>query len=244
MPDPPLAAQLRQLVYGQLLARTVCVAAELRLADELVDGPATAETLARRTTTDHIALHRLLRGLVAFGVLADIGDGRFALTDLGQTLRSDRPDSALPTALLAATVTGPAWDRLGSVVRSGKPAFPDAFGTDFFGYLEQNPDARAIFDRSQEAGIALELPEILSCVDLADALIVDVGGGDGALLAAVLAANPASRGILADLYMMCLFAGGQERSADDYAQLLAVAGFSAVRTTRLSTGAGVLEAEP
>jgi hypothetical protein len=171
-------------------------------AEQAREGPLDARGLAERTGADPAALTRLLRALAAFGVLEAAGTTppvRYRLTPLGATLRSDAPGSALPTALLALSATGPAWQRLPHVVREGRPAYAAEHGVDFFAHLDGDPWLRGVFDRSQETGLALELRGVLDALDLTGTgVVVDVGGGDGALLAGVLTACPRLRGVLVD----------------------------------------------
>ncbi|MFS0696771.1 methyltransferase [Streptomyces nitrosporeus] len=197
------AWRMREMIYGHVRSRAVCAAAELGLADAIGDRSPTAAELATTTGADPALLSRLLRALVSFGVLRRGPGGgaeSYGLTPLGETLRSDAPASALPTALLVATTMAPVWERLTEVVRSGRPAFADVFGTDFFSHLDGDPWLRGIFDRSQETGLALELRGLLQGVDFSGPLsVVDVGGGDGALLTGLLQDRPAVRGVLVDL---------------------------------------------
>ncbi|MEZ0095767.1 DUF6875 domain-containing protein [Streptacidiphilus sp. EB129] len=193
------AWQMRQMIYGHLQSRAVCAMAELGLADLLTRRPLTAAELAGATGADPDLLQRLLRALTAFGVLRGTRLDRFALTALGATLRSDAPASALPTALLVSGLVSHAWNGLSQVVRSGRPSFAEEFGQDFFGHLDGDPELRAIFDRSQETGLALELESVLGAVDLSEARrLVDVGGGDGAMLTGMLDAHPQLTGVLVD----------------------------------------------
>ncbi|WP_049887727.1 methyltransferase [Saccharopolyspora spinosa] len=196
MSDP--ARQVRELLYGQLLSRALQAFAVLGVADELGDVVKSLDVLAERVGARPEPLRRLLRALAAFEVLVEPEPDHFGLAVLGHALRSDAPGSALPTALLATGEVGQAWDQLLETVRSGRPGFERAFGTSFFGYLELKPGLRTMFDRSQESGLRAELPDILRAVDLADGTVVDVGGGDGALLAGVLSAAPGLRGVLVD----------------------------------------------
>lgn len=192
------AVTMRRLLYGRIVSAALCTAAELRLPDLLHEGPKTADELAARTDAHPGALRRLMRALVAFDVVAERADGAYELTALGGTLRSDVPGTALPTALLAGEL-GRAWDALGVTVRSGGPAFDATFGTDFFTYLGTKPDLRETFYASQAADLDLTLEELAAVGFASYGTIVDVGGGDGALLAQVLAACPGSRGVLVDL---------------------------------------------
>ncbi len=194
------ARRMRHLVYGHLRSRAVCAMAELGLADLLGDDRLTATELARLSDADPALLARLLRALAVFGVLREEGAGQFALTPLGATLRGDAPGSALATALLASAAVAPAWQQLPEVVRSGRPAFAAEFGREFFAHLESDPELRSLFDRSQETGLALELESVVGAVDLSGPhTLVDVGGGDAAMLTGLLDAFPQLSGILVDL---------------------------------------------
>ncbi len=193
------AAAIRELLYGRLVSDALCVMAEFKLADELAAGPLPVSALAERSAADAAALYRLLRALGAFGVVVEDPPMVFALTPLGQALRSDAPATAAPTAALISAVVGPAWDRLSGTLRTGRAAFLETCHDGFFGYLDGDPPLREVFDQSQEAGLALELPTILASLDLAGSRrLVDVGSGDGALSAALLAAYPDLRATLVD----------------------------------------------
>jgi hypothetical protein len=198
--DTAEAWRMRRLIFGHIRSRAVCAMAELGLADRIGSGCATHAELTAATGADPDLLTRLLRSLVAFGVLRqDDETGGYALTGLGATLRSGAMGSALPTALLASAVTGLAWDAIPQAVRSGQPGCPQVHGADFFDVLDRNPSLRALFDRSQEAGLELELDGIVGALDLTGVgSVVDVGGGDGALLCALLSARPALRGTVLD----------------------------------------------
>ncbi|MDJ0383056.1 methyltransferase [Streptomyces sp. G-G2] len=197
------AWRMRELIYGQLRSRAIGAMAELGLADVLGHGARTADQLASQVGADRALLPRLLRALASFEILhLEHRDGQqlFSLTPLGETLRSDGPGSALPTALLVASTVAPAWERLTQVVRTGRPAFTEVFGQDFFSHLGDDTRLRGIFDRSQETGLALELEGLLGAVDFTGPLsVADIGGGDAALLTGLLADRPELRGTLVDL---------------------------------------------
>jgi hypothetical protein len=193
------AVAVRDLLYGRLVSHALCAMTEFKIADQLAAGPLPVGTLAGLSAVDADALYRLLRALSAFGVVVEGPATFFALTPLGDALRTDVPATAAPTAALISAVVGPAWNELSHTLRTGKAAFPEIFSADFFGYLDGNPPLREVFDQSQEAGLALELPTILASLDLAGARhLVDVGSGDGALSAALLTANPGLRATLVD----------------------------------------------
>ncbi|TCB97867.1 methyltransferase [Micromonospora zingiberis] len=195
--DTGPAIAMRRLLFGQLLSRAVQTLVTLGVPELLADGPRTVDELARLTGTQVRPLRRLLTALVVFDVVAAEPDDHFGLTPLGATLRQDVPASAAPTALLAAGEVGEAWDDLRDTVRTGRAAFERTHGEGFFDHLRRDATTRLVFDRSQEAGLMVELPGILAAVGQPDVgTVVDVGGGDGALLAAVLTAEPTLRGVL------------------------------------------------
>jgi hypothetical protein len=193
------AAEMRQMLYGHLRSRALCAAVVLGIPEIIGTGCRTADELATATATDPGALYRLLRALAAVGALAEKPGRQFTCTPLGATLRMDAPGTAGPTALLIDSVVGAAWDGLLDTVRTGRPAFEWLTGTDFFSHLNEQPAVRETFDRSQAAGLVLELDDLAAAIPVRpDATVVDVGGGDGALLVHLLADRPGCRGVLAD----------------------------------------------
>ncbi|MFG2651369.1 methyltransferase [Streptomyces sp. NPDC048436] len=194
------ATQMRMLLYSQLVSRSVSVLVRLQIPEQLSGRSRSVQALADHTGAHPLALERLLRALVPFGVLAEEAPGVFALTPLGATLRPDAVGSARPTAQLLAGEIGTTWTQLEYTARTGQSAFQQVYGSDLFAYLEQQPELREIFDRSQAAGLSLETDEIFSSISFDGYRhIVDVGGGDGALLCAVLERAPGSVGTLVDL---------------------------------------------
>jgi SAM-dependent methyltransferase len=178
----------------------VRVACELGLADQLAGGPRTAGELAAATGTHRPSLLRLLRALAARGVFTEPEPERFELTPLGATLRSDHPLSmreAYP--LIPADVQ--AWARLDHSIRTGGSAFEEVHGQGYWDYMAAHPEESERFDGTQRAASRLELRTLLPAYDGWDRLgwLVDVGGGNGAFLAGILARFPGMRGTLLDL---------------------------------------------
>jgi hypothetical protein len=147
------------------------------------------------------ALYRLLRLLGEFGVFAELEGRRFGLTPLSELLRGDAEGSMRGWAMMVETPwRREAWGHLLEAVRTGRPAFELAHGKPFFDYLREHPDEAAVFDLAM-TGISRQV--IASIVDAYDfgrfETVVDVGGGNGAPLAAILADNPGVRGVLYEL---------------------------------------------
>jgi hypothetical protein len=192
------AAALIGLVVGAYAAQAVCVAARLGVADELADGPQPVGAIARRIGAHEPALYRLLRAVADTGVVAELDGRRFALTPLGEVLRSDVPGSLRAWATLVGMPFwhGP-WSALHEAVRTGAAAFDRVHGTGLFDYVGQNSEAGEAFGAGMAAMYTHQT--ILGDYDLRGAgTIVDVGGDRGAVLAAILSANPHLRGVLFD----------------------------------------------
>ena len=197
--EPPTVA-LRRLVNGYQVTQAIHVAASLGIADLLRDGPRASDELARKTETHAPSLHRVLRALAAVGVLHEGDDGRFALTAIGECLRSDAPE---PVGGWAAFAGRPyhfqAWAALLHGVRTGESPFRSVHGTDIWDYRASHPEEGAIFDAAMTDIMRRANRHLLAAYDFGRfGTVVDVGGGRGAFLGAVLEANPRMRGILFD----------------------------------------------
>jgi hypothetical protein len=198
--DETPTVALRRLVNGYQVSQAIHVAATLGIADLLRDGPRDSEALARETDAHAPSLHRVLRALASVGVLHEGDDGRFALTAIGECLRSD---AAEPVGGWAAYVGSPShwqsWGNLLHGVRTGENAFRAVHGTDVWEYRAQHPHESAIFDGAMTAIMLRANRHVLAAYDFGRfATVVDVGGGRGAFLNAVLDANPRMRGVLFD----------------------------------------------
>lgn len=190
---------LLRMMGGYHASQALHVAATLGLADLLDAGPLTVQELAQATATDAPALGRLLRALASVGVFAE-ADGRFTLTPLADYLRASVPGSLRAWAMnLGQPSVWNTWGRFLDSVRTGQPAFPSLYGTSAWEYREAHPEANAIFNQAMTDLSVGEVNAIVESYDFSSAgTLVDVGGGEGALLAAILAANSPMRGILFD----------------------------------------------
>jgi hypothetical protein len=201
-PDAPSRApgsprsHLARLLAGNQVQQAVHVAAKLGIADLLAGGPRPAGELAREAGAHPAALARLLRALAAFGVFAEEADGRWALTPAAALLRRGAPGSMRAFALWAGDVSYRVFGALEHSVRTGEPAFEHLFGAEFFAWLAEHPEDAAVFDEMM-AGNTAGVTPLLAARDFSVArVVVDVGGGRGELLAAVLRAHPHLRGVL------------------------------------------------
>src|SRR6478672_2935952 len=198
--DETPTVALRRLTNGYQVTQAIHVAAALGIADRLRDGPRDSDALAQETATHAPALHRVLRALASVGVLHEDGDGRFALTAIGECLRSD---AAEPVGAWAAFVGRPyhwqAWGALLHGVRTGESPFHSVHGTDTWAYRASHPEEGAIFDAAMTDIMRRANAHLLAVYDFARfGTVVDVGGGRGAFLGAVLEAHPGMHGVLFD----------------------------------------------
>lgn len=189
------------LSAGHVAARALHEVAELGVADALDTEPRSTAELAMATGADADALHRLLRLLEAHGLFVSEGDGRWRHSESSRWLRSDHPRSLRAFArMMGLPMNWEAFAGLGRTVRSGEPGYASLDPPGLWAYLAANPDERVVF---QEAMIAKAHDDVGAAVAAHDfsayRCLVDVGGGQGHLLRAVLAASPATRGILFEL---------------------------------------------
>lgn len=196
---PPYAAVLR-MALGAWVAQALYVAARLGVADHLRDGPKTAEELAATTGAHPQALYRLLRALASVGVFAEEEDGRFRLTRLAEGLRSDVPKSARwMLIMLGDEWHWRPWGHLIHAVQTGETAVEHVYGMDTFAYMREHPDAAAVFNKAMAVQVSVSHAEVIEAYDFSTlGTIVDVGGGSGALITAILKSYPRVRGILFD----------------------------------------------
>jgi DNA-binding Lrp family transcriptional regulator len=196
---PPAAAMMDMLLWAWRV-QGISVAAELKVADALADGPLTPTELARRVGADPDALARLMRALISEGIFAR-RDGRFALNALGETLRSDAPTSM---AGMARMVGHPSyrehWSGLVDAVRTGEAYPPKLRGMGSWEWLETQPEVAAVFNDAMTSVSEFAVEPVVAAYDFSGfSTIVDVGGGHGRLLSAIVAATPGARGVLYDL---------------------------------------------
>jgi hypothetical protein len=196
----PPHVQIIQMATGCWVSRLVSTAATLRLADHLAAGPRRSEDLAGLTGTNPRALHRFMRSLANFGILTQNADETFALTPLGEALKTDAPGSARSTVLMMA---GPMmWKAFGEFqhsVETGQTAMEKAFGMPLFDYLAQNPEQATQFSEAMVGIHGAEPPAVAAAYDCSrfDS-IVDVGGATGNMLAHILVRYGHPRGVLFD----------------------------------------------
>lgn len=195
------ADQLQHLIVGAWISQAIGVAANAGIADLLAAGPKLSTELADATGTHPSALYRLLRTLASVGLFTEVGPGRFALTPMGESLRSDVPASLRGLSMfVCGEEAWQPWGRLDHSVRTGEPAFDHVFGMGSWEYRARHPEASTRFNAAMTSLTRQVVRAVADAYDFADMrLLVDVGGSHGVFLDALLRRHPGLRGILFDL---------------------------------------------
>jgi hypothetical protein len=194
MSEPAPEAILWNLMRGALAARALGLVADLRVADALAGGPRAVEEVAAEVGADPDTLRRLLRALASDGVFAEEERGVFRNTPASETLHTNGWADF-------AHLFGGDWHRAAGALEAdaGDAAFERTFGSDFWTWLADHPDERAAFDRAMDTGTERRVDRLASVDWRGDETVVDVGGGNGATLLALLRRHPTLRGIVFDL---------------------------------------------
>lgn len=224
----PLAVDMLNLIVGYWISKMIHEVARLDIADHLRGGPRSAAELAQLAGADAAGLGRVLRALASVGVFTEDASGRFAATPLGETLRSDRPDSMRDFALMMCeSYNWQAWDHLHAGVTGKDVPFREVFGLPVFEYLAGHPADEAVFARSMTSISGAENPAVAAALDLTGVRsLVDVGGSRGHLLDNVLRHHPGVRGVLFDLPQVVAAAESGPYLGGDLAERVAFIGGS------------------
>jgi hypothetical protein len=197
--QPPPEAVLIQMVFGFGISQALHVAAELGVADLLKGELRSAADLAAAAGAHPESLHRLLRALASVGVFSMDEENRFGLTPVSELLVEGPRSMRSIVRHMVEPPTWKAWGALLHSVRTGETAFDHAHGQPIFDYYAANPQSAAIFNDAMTAASAMMQDALVGARDYSAAsTIVDVGGGNGALLMAILEANEGPRGIVFD----------------------------------------------
>jgi SAM-dependent methyltransferase len=191
---------LNRMIVGSWMTQAIYVAAEIGIADLLAAGPRTADEMASETKTHGASLYRVLRALASIDIFREDEEGRFSLTPMGELLGSEATGSKRSLARMAGAEFYRSWGALLSSVETGDAAFDAVFGRPFFQYMSMNPDRWRIYDSAMTGIHDSETDPVLDAYDFsAFGTIVDVGGGNGLALAAILRRHPGMQGVLFDL---------------------------------------------
>ncbi len=198
-PDP--AQHLMQIGGGYIFSSALHAVAAAGVADELASGPRTCAELAAATRTNEDALYRLLRLLASAGIFTEIEPRTFGLTPPAELLQKAHPRSMHDMLVfMADPLHFRVFADLGESLRTGRPAAEKTFGMPPFEYFRSHPEYSEVFNRAMTNNSARSVPAALEVCDFTGArVVVDIAGGHGALLTAILRAHPSLRGVLMDL---------------------------------------------
>ena len=199
--ETPPRLQLTRLILSLWAPQSIHTAAALGIPDLLANGPRRSEDLAKASGAHPGALHRLMRALVVLELCAQTDDGSFALTPMGDFLRSDSPDTARSWALLmGGRYVWHGWEFLVDCVRTGLPAAKLFGEKETFEALAADPEGAVVFYKAMMEVTRQAVGAIINAHDFSYARsLVDVGGGYGVLLGTILANNPGASGKVFDL---------------------------------------------
>ena len=199
MATPP-HAQVIQMGTGVWVSAVVTTAAKVGIADQLGAGPRSADELAGPMKLHAPSLHRLMRTLASLGILTESGAQRFALTPLGDALKTGAPGSARATLLAFNDLLWRGWEEMPYSLETGKPAFDKVFGASLFEFIGRHPELASYFSEAMVGFHGQEPPAVAKAYDFSVfRTIVDVGGATGNMLAAILSHHGGPRGVLFDL---------------------------------------------
>lgn len=193
-------ARLEQLVRGYQFTQALYVAVDLSIPDLVTDGPQDVATLADRCGAHPASLARLLRALTAVGVFTEVERGVFGPTSLSDALRDGVEDSLRAWLVLNAVDLYETWGELGHSVRTGETATSVVYGMDSWTWRSLHPEQGTRFDAAMSERSRRRVESFVASYDMTRfGTVVDVGGGQGALLLGILNAFPTVRGVLYDL---------------------------------------------
>lgn len=180
-------------------SRLIYLSVKLGIVEALSAGPTPLTQLASRAEVKPEPLSRMLRGLVKLGLLSEPRPDTFELTALGESLRPGAPSGLAGFALLSGEEMWRAWDALPEALRTGETPFQLAHGQAYFDYYDSHPDRARLFGEAMAGLAGFLYPKVTAEHDFSQyGRIVDIGGGYGFLLSAILAKHPHLRGVLFD----------------------------------------------
>ena len=195
-----LSFKLRELISSYWKTQLLYVVAKLGIADLIEKKPVHFSKLAAQTKTQPPLLYRLLRALASLEIFAEEEEGCFKHTPLSKLLRSNQPGSLKSLAVLYGEEFYEIWEDLLHTIKTGEPAFHHRFGGNIFTYFAKHPNQATIFNQAMRGISQEQIKAVLDVYDFSKLkLIVDVGGGMGHFLEAILEKSPKTNGILFDM---------------------------------------------
>jgi hypothetical protein len=198
-PSPP--EQIFQLLVGKHITYGLSAIATLGVADQMSATPKNVDELALAVGAQPGPLYRVMRMLASLGVFAEGPGKSFALTPVGECLKTDAPVSIRYLAMAwGDSWSTRAFERFVDSVRTGVDATTLAFGKHAFELFAEIPEQAETFHRAMTSLSVFGAKAVTEAYDFSGLTrLADVGGGHGMLLASILKAYPALQGVLYDL---------------------------------------------
>jgi hypothetical protein len=199
--QPPATEQIFQLCIGYMASISLNVVTKLSIAEQLARSPMDVEDLARVAGVNADALYRVMRALSTVGVFHEVARRRFEQTPLSDLLRADHPQSLRSFVLFFPDpLHFRSYANLMHSVKTGQPTGMPTFGQELFEYYRDHPEESAVFNAAMMNMTATFIPAVLAAYDFSETrVLVDVGGGHGSVVGAILQKYPQMRGILFDV---------------------------------------------
>lgn len=199
-PNQDETARIRELIMGFRSTQLIYVATKLELSEHLARGPLTAQEVASTIGVDAGALYRLLRALASLGIFSETTGGRFKMTPAATLLQRNTPKSLRSTAMIYGDeVLWRAYGQMTYAIKTGRPAFQHVHGQPFYDYLGEHPRSADLFNDAMTGFSDIESSTIVAVCEVSQIrTVVDVGGGQGALMAALLRAHPHLQAVIFD----------------------------------------------
>jgi hypothetical protein len=198
---PPQAAKLMEFAWGYWASQIVRQTAEMGLADRFGDEARDADELCAEYGMHTPSFRRFLRSLTGLGILTEVAPRRYALTDMGEALKTGAPGAARSSIIcLIGTLTKVGWDNLDHSLRTGEPGFEKHYGKGLFEHIRETPGLPEMFSETMVGIHGREPPAVAKTYDFSGiGSLVDVGGASGNMLGHILSRHPGVRGVLYDL---------------------------------------------
>jgi O-methyltransferase/methyltransferase family protein len=194
----PPRVQLLNLAAGFMITQTIGALVRLGIPELVTERPRSVSELADASGANPDALRRALRALASLGIFEQ-AEGVVRHTELSELLRRDAPSSIEGQARLFSGFQYATWADAFETFRTGEPAFARVHGKPMFDWFDDHPDEADTFNRAMEQrGVGRRTP-LLERDWSRERTVVDVGGGTGATLTALLAAHPHLSGTIVDL---------------------------------------------
>ena len=194
------AEHLFQLAFGYVISSALYVAVKLKIADHIIRGAATTAELARETGVNEDALYRVLRALASAGVFEETSARRFGMTPTAELLREDVPSARDVVLWISDPFHHRVYAEMMHSAETGKPAAEKVCGVPVFDHFARDRELSEIFNNAMTTFSAMVIPAVLDVYDFSDVeTLVDVAGGHGHVLTAILQKYPHMRGVLFDL---------------------------------------------